>query len=158
MQDSAPMLCECCDGKGELECSWCHGTGEMGGGAMHDSPTGRTWAQPPPLTMSNTPLPGVMTLGDTLYCSDGGCSLCIICKGQVGSLPVGFEHGRASLWPHEGFTRNASTLCRTRCSWRCSCSCWPCLPSQQGACTCKRCRGTGRRAAWLPPLPGCPVE
>ncbi|KAL6779391.1 hypothetical protein ACKKBG_A12150 [Auxenochlorella protothecoides x Auxenochlorella symbiontica] len=49
--DSAPMLCECCDGKGELECSWCHGT-------------------------------GVMTLGDTLYCSDGGCSLCIICKGQ----------------------------------------------------------------------------
>ena len=42
-----------------------------------------------------------MTLGDTLYCSDGGCQPCPICRGS-------------------------------------------------GGCKCEHCRGTGKRAGWMP--------
>ena len=40
---------------------------------------------------------GVMQLGDTLYCSNSGCSVCPVCDGVVSSIPVVCHHFSCSL-------------------------------------------------------------
>ncbi|KAF6259360.1 hypothetical protein COO60DRAFT_1638441 [Scenedesmus sp. NREL 46B-D3] len=72
-------VCSCCQGSGEEECAWCHGTGALGGVLLR--------ALCPPYSgssNSSSDAKGAMMVGDTLFRSADGRSHCPICKGKRG--------------------------------------------------------------------------
>lgn len=81
---------------------------------------------------------GVMQLGDTLYCSDTGCSVCPVCGGDVRSLLVyGIEFG--SRWLNKCLKIAMASSEALISSFT----------QLQGQAECKHCLGSGYRASWL---------
>lgn len=91
-----------------------------------------------------------MTVGDVLYCSEGGCASCPVCRGTV-------RHGTSSDCL---LAASVYVLCLQRAIAQ---RAWlhislqtpshhhhPLLPAHlQGQCKCPNCCGTGKRASWL---------
>ena len=92
LQRRQPAPCDCCDGSGQKDCTWCRGTGA----ALLEKPAIFSVCTSP----HSLPAVGAMMVGEELFCSLAhGCKQCPICNSKVRSDLLGFC-SHLSIWRH----------------------------------------------------------
>ena len=94
LQRRQPAPCDCCDGSGQKECTWCRGTGAASLERPVIFPVCPSPNSPSALSV------GAMMVGEELFCSLAhGCKQCPICNSKVRSNFLGFC-SHLSTWLH----------------------------------------------------------